>query len=368
MGDPRCKQLTPLPHIHFSISGHGFGHIGQCAPVIAELRKQHPEIKISIRSEAPLIKLRERLGDCIELHSAKLDIGMIQKNAVEVDHKKSYQAYQQIHRDWKNKIESEATYLKQQNIDLIIANIPYLTIAAAKQIGIPCLAFCSLNWSEIYNHYFDNRNPVIQQQILDAYQSCELFIAPEPAMQMPGIRNKHLIPPVAQHFSSYPVPIELTERDRLILISWGGMELKMNIKQWPIEDTLHFIVPDDQPTYGIKNIYTLAQLGIPYQQALQHCDLIITKPGYGTFVESALLEKPVAYLPRADWPEMDTLVNWYQQKLPCQKLAIEDVISGQFINQIDLTRKTAPKPMKQANGNNEAAKIILRHLAAPAQT
>ena len=54
-------------------------------------------------------------------------------------------------------LEREKQVLRDIRPDLIVANIPYLTLAAAQQLGIPNLAFCSLNWAELYQHFFAAR-------------------------------------------------------------------------------------------------------------------------------------------------------------------------------------------------------------------
>lgn len=350
-------------HVQFAISGHGFGHLGQCAPIINRLTEHHPEIKISVRSEVPQFKLREKLGDHVTLQFAQLDIGMIQQDALSIDHEKSYQAYHRLHQDWPQRVQQEADNLAGQGIDLIVANAPYLSLAAAKLAGIPCIAFCSLNWEEIFGYYFGEKNPAILDQIASAYRCADFFICPAPSMSMPAIANRIDTGPVAQEQTSTEVfPIELDDTDKLILISWGGMELTLNVDRWPKAETIHFIVPDEQETMGRSNIHTLKQLGISYQQALQRCDLLIAKPGYCTFVEAAILAKPIAYLPRIDWPEMSILVDWYQNIAKCTGISPIDVVNGGFISQLDVLLQQASADKIKACGNTEATTLILQHL------
>lgn len=94
----------------------------------------------------------------------------------------------------------EKTDLLKTSPDLIIANIPYLTLAAAYQLKIPCLAFSSLNWAEIYRYYFGYRpeSSAILKQVLNAYYRVACFLQATPTMKMPGIENILTIGPLAQ--------------------------------------------------------------------------------------------------------------------------------------------------------------------------
>lgn len=354
----------PRPHIQFSISGHGFGHIAQCAPIIELIVNKHPNIRISIRSEAPFAKLREKLGATVELQHAKLDVGMIQKDALNIDLEKSYLAYNMLHSDWEKKVANEAEQLIDQNIDLVVANISYLSLAAAKKANIPCIAFCSLNWADIYNHYFGLINPNIYRQILGAYQCADFSICPEPSTPMPGIEKKINVGPVGKPLQGREaLPIKLNKEHTLVLISWGGMGLKLDIDKWPVEESLHIIVPDEQTIPARNNIYTLKQLNISFNQALQHCDLLVAKPGYGTFVEAAIHGKPIAYLPRNNWPEMDMLVSWFKGVSTCVEISTKEVVNGRFILSLELLQQHRTTSKVVASGNLEATQIILQHLS-----
>jgi len=78
---------------------------------------------------------------------------------------------------------------------MVVSNISYLTLAAAKTIDLPSVAFCSLNWAEIYRGYFDHRPEAheIYQQMLTAYNSARVFFQPEPSMYMPGLDNLYAV-------------------------------------------------------------------------------------------------------------------------------------------------------------------------------
>jgi UDP:flavonoid glycosyltransferase YjiC (YdhE family) len=72
------------------------------------------------------------------------------------------------------------------------------------------------------------------------------------------------------------------------------------------------LVPDDWPTDG-RYVYGFSVTGMPFADLLASCDALVTKPGYGSFVEAAVAGVPVLHLPRPDWPETPHLVRWLRR-------------------------------------------------------
>ena len=85
------------------------------------------------------------------------DFGLVMKSALDIDLDASAAAYAQLHRDWQQRVAEEVCRLESLEPDLVLADVPYLTLAAATQAAIPAAALCSLNWADIYRHYFTHR-------------------------------------------------------------------------------------------------------------------------------------------------------------------------------------------------------------------
>ncbi len=49
------------PHLVVSISGHGFGHVAQTAPVLNRLHECMPQLRITVRSNVAAKHLRSRI-------------------------------------------------------------------------------------------------------------------------------------------------------------------------------------------------------------------------------------------------------------------------------------------------------------------
>ena len=310
----------------FAVSYHGFGHLGQTAPVIQALKREKPELEIIVRSSVPAFKLREKLGQRIQIQHADLDIGMIQKDALHIDFDKTAHRYAQFHQQWEKLLYGEKNALLKLSPDLIIANIPYLILAAAQQLSIPTIAFCSLNWAEIYQYFFGKLpgSEAILKQMLSAYNQALYFLQPAPAMKMPGIENALPIGPVAgigrDVSDELRSKLALHSSDALVLVSLGGMELQTACEDWPRFRGVRFLVPQSWNSQH-PDTSPLEALGYSFADLMRSSDVLIAKPGYGSFVEAACTATPVLYLPRRDWPEAKVLIDWLNEHGTCQEIS-----------------------------------------------
>jgi hypothetical protein len=354
------------PHLVVALSSHGFGHIGQTAPIIDALRARVPSLRVTLRTSAPPFKLVERFGD-VSIQTAETDIGMVQQDAQLIDKEASAQAYLKFHRNWDERVEAEARTLRDLGTDAILANVPYLVLEAARRAGIPTMALCSLNWMDIYAYYFSERPEANQilEQMRHAYGSTYAFLQPAPSMPMPQLRNRRPIGPICQRGTSRRAWLNerlgLRPDERLMMVSLGGMDLRPPVEHWPALLGVRLLVPASWKATH-PNAVPFEPLGIPYVDALWSCDGLICKPGYGSFVEAACVGIPVLYLQRSDWPETPYLVNWLKSVASCAPLSQEGWLQGKFLEPLErLWNTTAPSPL-EPSGIEEAASALAQIL------
>ena len=115
------------------------------------------------------------------------DFGMAMASAVTVLAEQSAAAYSTFHTDWDNKVAQEAAELRALAPDLVLVNVPYLPLAGAALAGIPSAALCSLNWADIYRHYFGD--DAIAAQIHGCYANADAFLRATPGMSMTNLPN-----------------------------------------------------------------------------------------------------------------------------------------------------------------------------------
>jgi hypothetical protein len=356
-----------MPHLVVDISAHGFGHVSQTAPVLNELMQRLPMLKVTVRSAAPIALLRQRIKGEFDHLPLAFDFGMLMANAVDVLVDESRARYHAFHADWDEKVAREAASLRALSPDLLFANVPYLSLAAAGQAKVPALAMCSLNWADIYQHYClqDGADDLVLQQMRAAYNGAECFFQPQPSMLMPHFNHAHSIAPIASvggnHRSRFAHWASQANIARVVLVAMGGMDFRLPLEHWPITPGIRWIIP---ASWGFTraDCCTIESCDLSFSDLLASCDAVITKPGYGTFTEAACAGVPMLYVSRRDWPEESCLVEWFQKHGCCQEVAREQLENGDLQHSLQ-TLWAMPKPdLPQAKGAVEMAGFLQSRL------
>ena len=135
-----------VPHLMLAISGHGYGHLAQCVPVVSALRKALPGLRLSVCSSLPAAVLESRLPGPFTRIERLLDPVLPMHSAWEVDRVRALGVYAAFHADYDTGLRQDRELLQDLSPDLLLANAPYRVIEAAGQLGIAAVALGSLNW------------------------------------------------------------------------------------------------------------------------------------------------------------------------------------------------------------------------------
>lgn len=360
------------PHILYAITPHGYGHAAMAAPLINALAARHPHWPITLRTTLDPAFLAGRIKPPYTLQAVADDFGMVQCNALEVDVEASAARYREHHRHWEAAVARVAEELLAARVDLVVADVPYLTLAAAQRAGIANVALCCLHWGAIYGHYCGERpeGAAIHEQILSAYRSADRFIRTEPAMPMEELDNVTTIGPIAlrgrSHRSELQRRLALGAEERLVLVAMGGIAFRLPMEQWPRLPGVRFIVQRDWQVQR-DDCVELESLGLSFADLLASCDLLLTKPGYGSFSEAAVNGTPVLYVPRLDWPESPWLVRWLAQHGHCDEIAREQLERGELQEAIEtLLARGRPESIEPSGVAQAVAQLeSLLGVAAP---
>lgn len=324
-----------MPHLLVAISPHGYGHTAQIAPVLNALYRAVPNLRLTLRTTVNPDFIASRIHVPFELQAVADDFGMVQHDALRIDHARSLEAYQAMHANWGQRVERVARELEASAPDWVLADVPYLTLAAAERAGIPSIAVCCLNWADIFAHYCLALPgaPAIHEQMLRAYNSARYFLRTAPAMTMPGLENIVDVGPLAEPACNRRDEIVgragLADGERLVLVAMGGIATRPPMEQWPRMEGVRWLVQADWQVLR-ADVVTPESLGLNYRDALASCDLLLTKPGYGAFTEAVMNGVPVLYVTREDWPEEPYLVEWLERHGVCRRLMPQMAWAGDF--------------------------------------
>jgi UDP:flavonoid glycosyltransferase YjiC (YdhE family) len=292
-------------------------------------------------------------------------VGLLQVDALNVLREESAHAYEAFHEDWDDRVAREAEALTEMRADLVLANVPYLPLAGAARAHVPAIALCSLNWAEVYRHFFARRAGAdrILTEMLIAYNQARYFLRPEPSIPMPGLANAKPIGPIAQvgrnRRAEIAEALGPNENKRLILVSLGGIDYRLPVELWPVLPDIRLLLPRAWRASHPQAI-DLESLNMPFIDLLGSCDALITKTGYGSFVESACAGVPVLYLERADWVETPVLVPWLQSHCRCLAINSEQLRYGDIIEPLDkLLAQPAPARVRPTGLEEAVGEIIV---------
>lgn len=356
-----------MPHLLVTLSDHGYGHAVQAAAVVNALRRLRPDLRLTLRATLPQAFLARRFEGEFTLLHERTDIGMVMRSAIDVLPTESAAAYRVFHHNWAQRVVDESERLRALAPDLVLSNVAYLPLAAARRIGVPAIALCSLNWADMYRHYCGTapEADAIHAEIVAAYRSAEVFLQPAPHMPMPDLPNRRPIGPVA---TVSPRPLDLRARlrlpatTRLVLVSPGGMSLPLAVTDWPHTADLHWIVPRESAC-ARPDVTAFESLDLAFPEVLAASDALVTKPGYGSFVEAGVSGVPVLYVRRFDWPEEPYLIDWLRRHTRTGEIARTALEQGTMAPALSaLWVRPAIKPAA-ATGSDEAAQILNAYIA-----
>jgi hypothetical protein len=320
-----------------------------------------------VRSALPRERLERRIAVDFTHAPETRDFGFVMRNAVDIDLAASAQRYREFHADWPQRIVAEADWLRQHRIDALLSNVAYLPLAGAAHTGIPAAGLCSLNWAELFAHYFGSEPwaAEIHGQMLAAYNAGSGFLRVTPGLPMPDIERQQEIAPIARigqrDRARVAQLLGLKENQRWVLLAMGGMEFRLPVERWPRTPGLNWLVPG---AWNIErnDVCSFDVAGLHFSDLLASVDAVVTKPGYGTFVEATCSGIPILYLQRDDWLETPHFAAWLATHARAQMLTRERLLAGDFIDALHGLWQTPAPALPPANGAEEAARWLVREL------
>lgn len=345
------------------ISGHGFGHAAQLSPVLDALKASLPHLRLFVRSPLPEEEIARRLNSPFVYLSGEIDVGVIQKNAIEEDLEATLHAARAFYLRFEEKVNRERELLSHLGADALISNISPLPFPAAADLGIPTVALASLDWHAIYSVLFPNEKGFLTV-LEEAYSRCDLLIRPPLSMPMP-IFPKRIDVDLVVARPGTPKGLE-KQGEAVALVLFGGsnsppfdLQALGKLKGW------RFLIPRVEGKGMPSNVTPLElRPGERVQDYLAYADAVICKPGYGILAECWASKKPVVYIPRPGFPEYPFLANWLEDNAPSARLGLEDFRQGDWADALEKAMSSTRRYPDHKDGAKQAAAIIVKLLAS----
>lgn len=308
-----------LQSIFVAISDHGLGHASQAIPVINELVAQNEGLSVTIQTRVDKNFISERIIGRFQIIEKPPDVGMIMDDALTVNVKKTAAAYKIFHDDWDKHLGEELAIIRSVDPDVVLCDIPYLPLIAAKHLGVPSVAMCSLNWVDILGGYTEDAPDLVPliSVIKTAYQSANLFLQPEPSMPMCWLKNRRKIGPIGVKWrperEKLVAQLSIVGNAKIALVALGGIDVNLPLADLPRVDKVYWLLKGGNGLHR-HDVIDIESLDLSFGSLLASVDVIVTKPGYGIFVEAVSNQIPVLYFERGDWPEEPYLSAWLEQE------------------------------------------------------
>ncbi|MFM5979474.1 MAG: glycosyl transferase [Sphaerospermopsis kisseleviana] len=351
------------PILYITITNHGFGHATRTASIAATIQKLCPEVLLIIATTAPRWLLESYIKGDFILRQRAFDLGVVQADSLTMDKAATLDKLREIKKNQNSLIASEVNFLRQNRVNLILADIPFLAAGFGKAANIPCWMISNFGWDFIYQDW-GGEFTEIADWVSDWYtKSDRLFRLPfhTPMSAFPNIID------VGLTGGSPGFPIDeirtiwgiTTPPEKTILLTFGGLGLQAipynNIEKFSDWQFITF----DASAPNLPNLIKVQNRQYRPVDFMPICSRVVSKPGYSTFAEATLLGLPIITIPRHDFAEADLLLAGIKNYNHHQIITPTEFFDGTWDFLHDL-----PQPPKQPqpiakNGNETIAKAVI---------
>ncbi|MBH8574357.1 glycosyl transferase [Nostocaceae cyanobacterium CENA369] len=356
------------PILYVAITNHGFGHATRTASVAATIQKLCPEILLIMVTTAPRWLLECYIeGDFIHRPRA-FDLGVVQADSLTMDKAATLDKLLDIQKHQNSLIASEVNFIRQNRVNLILADIPFLTPLFAKAANIPCWMMSNFGWDFIYRDW-GGEFMAIADWISDCYSQCDRLFRLPFHESMPAFANitdvgltggspRYSVDDLRSIWG-ITAPIEKT-----VLLTFGGLGLQ----QIPYQNIGHFpdwqFITFDKSALDLPNLVKINDHKYRPVDFMPICGRIISKPGYGTFAEATRLGVPIVTIPRDDFAEAAFLLEGIVNYNSHQILTPTEFFQGSwdFLHQLPQQPKQSQPIAK--DGNEAIARAIIDYFPA----
>jgi hypothetical protein len=366
------------PTLVFFISGHGFGHASRDIEVINAIALRAPEVRIIVRTAARRWLFDLTVDTPVEFCEVVCDTGVVQFDSLRLDQDETLARAAAFYDGWPAAVRLEAEFLRSVGATLVIADIPPLGCAAAREAGIPAVAFSNFTWDWIYEDYLPpgRETPRFLGAIREAYGAASL------TLRLPMWGGFAAMPPqsiidvplVARHARHDPadtrLALGLPQDLPLVLLSFGGYGLEgfsidgLALSGYGVVTTSQVGILAKQSS-GLAPVFTVDETalygaGYRYEDLVAACEVVATKPGYGIIAECAANGAALLYTTRGRFAEYDVLVASMGAIVRSRFISQADLFAGRWQAHLDaLLAQPRPATAPVTNGAEVVAEQIL---------
>jgi L-arabinokinase len=369
--------MSSTPRLVYYIDGHGFGHATRSLAILRELHRQRPHLSVIVRTSAPGFLFRDRQCGELEVLSGEVGPGTVQADPLTLDVTLSVAAAKRFRQSLPRRAAEDVARLAPYGVAAVVGDIPPLAFEVAGALGVPSLALGNFSWDWIYEPYLEGSPD--GRELLASMRSA--YAQADGVLRMPlhgdlsCFRQVEDIPHVVRASGAGRAEVRralgLThERRPLVLVSFGGFGAVRFAPTGAVSEMadFRFVVPGPLPPGLPGDTVVLAvDHPIAHEDLVAACDVVLSKPGYGTVVECLASRTPLLYTSRDQFREYAVLVAGLEREARCRFLPRGDLLALRWNEHLAaLLADTTEWPGVRTDGAAVAAARILQLLDAAA--
>lgn len=333
------------------------------ASVAAEVRRLCPEVLLILVTTAPRWLLEGYLPGDFIVRPRAYDIGVIQSDSITMDLQATLEKLKELQTKQEAIVASEVEFIRQNQVSLILADIPPLAAPIAKAAGIPCYMMSNFGWDFIYRAW-GGEFEQIADWIAACFGQCDrLFRLPlhESMSAFPNITDTGFTGGTP-HYSDAQLRQDLNlqaPKEKTILLTFGGLGLEQipyqNLARFPDWQFITF----DKNAPNVSNLLKLSSPEYRPVDVMPVCKCMISKPGYSTFSEACRMNLPIVSISRDNFAEAAVLLEAIQDYVPTRILQPVEFFAGDWSFLHEPLSSARQPDAPRTNGNREIAQAVV---------
>ncbi len=351
-------NANPAGTIAYYVSGHGLGHASRASQVMSLLPEQW---RLIVKSSAPKWFFQHEVSRPFELIKEAQDTPPVQHDNFHIDWNATLSEGERLLANSDTRAETEAQWLVDNNVKVVVCDIPPFPIRAAELAGIPSIVTANFTWVEILIDQIENSE--IAAKLMEAQRvlySCTTLALRTPlSFPMSYFPRMRDIPLIGRSGSSIRYRLlkhfNLPPRQRLVLVYlgiWGGSEVHPQPLTKRDDITFFSFHEASDPIVPLHN----DQWAFP--DVLASMDAVLAKPGYGIASECMINGIPMVYHPRDEFAEYRVLSDGLQKWGGATCMSREQLIQGPWDEPLDWAFAALPEKVN-GDGARMAADLIV---------
>ncbi|KAI5659279.1 hypothetical protein M9H77_28072 [Catharanthus roseus] len=349
----------------YYVTGHGYGHATRAVEVVRNLilagHYVHvvtvaPEYVFTIAIQSPQMFIRKVL----------LDSGAVQTDALTVDRHASLEKYFEtavVPRD--AILETEISWLKSVNADLVVSDVVPVACRAAADAGIRSVCVTNFSWDFIYAQYvmaagYHNRS--IIWQIAEDYSHAELLIRLPGYCPMPAFRDVVDAPLVVRRLLKSRAEVRkelgIGDETKVLIYNFGGTPSGLKLKEDFLPAGWICLVCGASEGQELPQNFMRLPTEIYTPDLIAASDCMIGKIGYGTVSEALAYKVPFVFVRRDYFNEEPFLRHMLEHFQSGVEMIRRDLVTGQWAPYLKKAINMKPCYEGAVNGGEVAARIL----------